>query len=263
MKRALQWLFGLKSQQTTSTKAKTAVLVDFENVSAKMLEAAVIAVNTAGPGCIFKAYGAKDRLKGPAQRYLTTHGATLVLGHHLTPGKNGSDLLLAMDAIELFHLDKVREFVLVTSDSDFAPLCDLIRTRGGSTVVIGSLQTGASLQQAASDFIQLPSKPDSTPTTVLSTQAIKPGPEKFLDQICLVTADLTDTNPERFIALSKLGTTLQQRGYGRAKDNGYPTLVKAVAADKRLVLERKNHGQVRLSQSAAQKIRLTAQRATR
>lgn len=266
MKRVMKWLDGLRSHVNSQAikksdhRPKAAVLVDFENVSGKMLEAAVVAVNTVGPGCIFKAYGAKERLKGPAHRFLKENGATLVLGRHLTPGKNGSDMLMAMDAIELLHLQGVREFVLVTSDSDFAPLCDLVRKHGANAVVIGSTKAGASLQAAASDFIELRKVSAPLPEPVITVETPQPSPIGYLEQICQVTADLTDADPKKVVSLSTLGTALSKRGLGRAKDHGYGTLYKAIAADKRLVLTRENCGEVRLSQTAAKQIRNSAQR---
>ena len=63
--------------------------------------------------------------------------------HHFrsSKGKNASDIVLAIDAVDLLHGAPVDVFVIVSSDSDFVPLVSRLRSAG--KIVIGSGRPGA------------------------------------------------------------------------------------------------------------------------
>ena len=51
-------------------------------------------------------------------------------------GKNSSDILLTIDAVELLYVHSIDAFVIVSSDSDFVPLVS--KLRGAGKTVIGA-----------------------------------------------------------------------------------------------------------------------------
>lgn len=129
-----------------------AIYLDFENlaISAEevypsrdkplLIEPIVDFAATKGNVCIRKAYA--DWSKGVFAQYqnmLTAQGFDLV---HLPAtnlqGKNGSDVKLAIDAMENLELFQMIDVIVIGSgDSDFIPLSQRIRARGKKLIVLG------------------------------------------------------------------------------------------------------------------------------
>lgn len=68
-------------------------------------------------------------------------------------GTNGTDIALAIDAIELMINEPVDEVALVTSDCDFLPLVARLREMGA--VVLGFGQLGKSARDPAADYLRV------------------------------------------------------------------------------------------------------------
>ncbi|GAC1388387.1 MAG: NYN domain-containing protein [Ktedonobacteraceae bacterium] len=75
--------------------------------------------------------------------------------HHgqTAPGKNATDIALAVDAIELYYRDHITHFCLVTSDSDYTPLVLRLRQAGCLVLGIGEAKTPLSLMKVFTIFI--------------------------------------------------------------------------------------------------------------
>ena len=71
-------------------------------------------------------------------------------------GKNSTDLLMTIDAMELALHGKVERFILASSDGDFSHLALRLREYGLEVVGIGGPQTPAMFRQACSGFEVLP-----------------------------------------------------------------------------------------------------------
>lgn len=107
---------------------KVAFLVDFDNVATDVIEQAL---NT-----VFKDYGAAHIRRAycnaeQAQReqgFLKRLGLRAIV--NLAIGKNSTDIALAADAMDLAITEKPDIIVLVSSDSDFAPLVLRLREKG-------------------------------------------------------------------------------------------------------------------------------------
>lgn len=107
---------------------KIAFLVDFDNVATDVIEQALNAV--------FKDYGAAHIRRAycnaeQAQReqgFLKRLGLRAIV--NLAIGKNSTDIAMAVDAMELAISEKPDVIVLVSSDSDFAPLVLRLREKG-------------------------------------------------------------------------------------------------------------------------------------
>jgi hypothetical protein len=95
--------------------------------------------------------------------------------HHepTATGKNATDILLAVDAVDLLYTSGSTCFCLVASDSDYTPLVARLRAAERTVIVIGRAKTLPSLIQASSVFVSLedlaeaarlqPSSSDSPP----------------------------------------------------------------------------------------------------
>ena len=66
------------------------------------------------------------------------------------------DVLIAVDAIDLMHDDKIGKICIVTRDSDFTPVLTRIREHGKETIVVAIKEClSASLKNAADHIILL------------------------------------------------------------------------------------------------------------
>jgi uncharacterized protein (TIGR00288 family) len=76
---------------------------------------------------------------------------------NLSTGKNSTDIALAVDAIDLAQTERPDVVVLVSSDSDFAPLVVRLREKGCRVEGIGQEgKTGEDSKQVYDDFLDLP-----------------------------------------------------------------------------------------------------------
>ncbi len=111
-----------------TTNKKVAFLVDFDNVATDVIEQAL--------GMVFKDYGAAHIRRAYCnaeqalreQNFLKRLGLRAIV--NLAIGKNSTDIALAVDAMELAISEKPDVIVLVSSDSDFAPLVLRLREKG-------------------------------------------------------------------------------------------------------------------------------------
>jgi len=143
---------------------KVAFLVDFDNVATDVIEQALNAV--------FKDYGAAHirRAYCNAEQALREQGFLKRLGLraivNLAIGKNSTDIALAADAMDLAITEKPDVIVLVSSDSDFAPLVLRLREKGAWLRGFGQQgKTGDGVIQIYDQFNELAheSKPAPRP----------------------------------------------------------------------------------------------------
>lgn len=125
-----------------------ALLIDGENLSSA--HAPAVLAEVPPDARVRRVYGDAARLNG----WLSTGGLRPV---HSIPGKNAADILLAIDAMELFFRDGLRNFVIATSDGGLVQLVLRLREGGASVVVMGSEQAGDALRAGAHRFVELAS----------------------------------------------------------------------------------------------------------
>lgn len=137
-----------------TTNKKVAFLVDFDNVATDVIEQALHAV--------FKDYGAAHirRAYCNAEQALREQGFLKRLGLraivNLAIGKNSTDIALAADAMDLAITEKPDVIVLVSSDSDFAPLVLRLREKGAWLRGFGQQgKTGEGVIQIYDQFNEL------------------------------------------------------------------------------------------------------------
>ncbi|NTV64300.1 MAG: NYN domain-containing protein [Oscillochloris sp.] len=102
--------------------------------------------------------------------------------HHepTTTGKNATDILLTIDAMDLLHGGAIDCFCIVASDSDYTPLVARLRAAQRTVVVIGRAQTLPALVQMSSVFLTLeeltgvPALPSPPPKVTPHTPAAAP-----------------------------------------------------------------------------------------
>ena len=114
---------------------KVMVLVDADNVSADVVEQALAKViDDHGAAHVRRAYcTAESALKNLALfKRLSIRPIV-----NVSTGKNSTDIALAVDAIDLVIAERPDTVVIVSSDSDFAPLVIRLREKGCRVEGIG------------------------------------------------------------------------------------------------------------------------------
>lgn len=131
---------------------RVAVFIDGENLShthaAKIMEVA----QSHGRVDLCRVYDNAELIKGWADQ----HGFRLM---HAGSGKNASDLLLTVDAVELALNMPFATVVLASSDGDFSHLAIHLRERGIWVEGLGETKTTAFYRQACSSFHEIKTVP--------------------------------------------------------------------------------------------------------
>jgi hypothetical protein len=138
----------------THADKKVAFLVDFDNVATDVIEQALNAVfKDYGAAHIRRAYcNAEQALR--EQNFLKRLGLRAIV--NLAIGKNSTDIALAADAMDLAITEKPDVIVLVSSDSDFAPLVLRLREKGAWLRGFGQYgKTGDGVIQIYDQFNEL------------------------------------------------------------------------------------------------------------
>ncbi|HEV6968961.1 NYN domain-containing protein, partial [Roseateles sp.] len=138
---------------TTSAK-KVAFLVDFDNVATDVIEQALNAVfKDYGAAHIRRAYCNAEQAQHQ-QAFLKRLGLRAIV--NLAIGKNSTDIALAVDAMDLAITERPDVIVLVSSDSDFAPLVLRLREKGAWLRGFGQYgKTGEGVIQIYDQFNEL------------------------------------------------------------------------------------------------------------
>jgi hypothetical protein len=98
---------------------------------------------------------------------------------HSGSGKNAADILLALDALELFFEKGIRRFLIATSDGDFRHLVLRLREAGAWVFGLGGSQTPQALRDSLDGFFELTAKPQvmvKKPVVVAPSTAKTLGP---------------------------------------------------------------------------------------
>jgi len=146
------------------------LLIDADNVSSDVIEqAAQRTMAVYGAIHVRRAYcNAETALKQQALfKRLSVRPMV-----NISAGKNSTDIALAVDAIDLVIAERPHVVVLVSSDSDFAPLVIRLREKGCRVCGIGQQgKTGEETIGVYDEFIDLAHKSASLATTRVASAA--------------------------------------------------------------------------------------------
>lgn len=133
------------------------LLIDADNVSADVIEQAVDHVMTQhGAIHVRRAYCTAESALANLQLF-KRHSIRPIV--NLSTGKNSTDISLAVDAIDLVLAERPDIVVIVSSDSDFAPLVIRLREKGCRVEGIGQQgKTGEDSKPVYDGFIDLTHK---------------------------------------------------------------------------------------------------------
>lgn len=141
---------------------RVALFIDSENISHRLISEVMERLESFGEICIKKAYGdwRKEYLRG-WDEWLSKYSIEPV---HLITGNakktNSSDIKIAIDVMNTLFSDRMDYIALMTSDSDFAPLAQEIRTRGIVAIGFGEAKSRDSLKNAFTSFEEVGEEKD-------------------------------------------------------------------------------------------------------
>ena len=119
-------------------ESNVAVLIDFENVGGlDNIQYLLDQLSDVGRVIVKRAYADWSAHRGMRDQLLELGVEARHLFRSTKSGKNSSDILLALDAVDLQYGAPVDTFVIVSSDSDFVPLVSKLRAAGKSVIGAG------------------------------------------------------------------------------------------------------------------------------
>ena len=133
---------------------KFAVLIDADNSSINAIASVLEEVAKYGIASVKRVYGdwSNDALK-KWRDVLLPHAITPVQQFAYTKGKDATDMILIIDAMDLLYAGALDGFCIVSSDSDFTPLASRIRENGLTVYGFGKKTTPEAFKKACDKFI--------------------------------------------------------------------------------------------------------------
>ena len=135
---------------------KLAVLIDADNSSINSIEPVLEEIAKFGIASVKRVYGdwSSDTLKN-WRDVLLPHAITPVQQFAYTKGKDATDMILIIDAMDLLYSGALDGFCIVSSDSDFMPLASRIRESGLMVYGFGRKKTPEAFRKACDKFIYI------------------------------------------------------------------------------------------------------------
>lgn len=133
-----------------------ALLIDADNAPASKINFIISELATHGVVNIRKAYGnwTKQSLSG-WESVLHEYAIQPVQHFDIVKGKNATDMALLIEAMDILYTKDVETFCLVSSDSDFTPLCTRLRADGKQVIGFGRRSTPEPFVHSCSSFLYL------------------------------------------------------------------------------------------------------------
>ena len=137
----------------TDDSSRLAVLIDADNISAKVAKDIFDELAGYGTLTVKRAYGdwTSTQLNG-WKGQLHKHAISPMQQFANTTGKNSSDSALIIDAMDLLYAGNLDGFVIVSSDSDFTRLATRLREAGKVVYGVGARKTPEPFRDACDKF---------------------------------------------------------------------------------------------------------------
>ncbi|MEB3753050.1 NYN domain-containing protein [Acinetobacter sp. MD2(2019)] len=135
---------------------KLAVLIDADNSSLHSIQFVLEEIAKYGIASVKRVYGdwSNESLKN-WRDILLPYAITPVQQFAYTKGKDATDMILIIDAMDLLYSNALDGFCIVSSDSDFTPLALKIREKGLSVYGFGKSNTPMSFVGACDKFMDV------------------------------------------------------------------------------------------------------------
>jgi uncharacterized protein (TIGR00288 family) len=137
-----------------SKQQKYAVLIDGDNAQASLLTQILAEVSKFGLITIKRIYGDwTTNTMNQWKESLHKHAIQPIQQFRYTVGKNATDSMMIIDAMDLLHNNELQGFCIVSSDSDYTRLATRIREEGLFVIGVGEKKTPESFVNACNQFI--------------------------------------------------------------------------------------------------------------
>jgi len=136
--------------------ARIALLIDADNSPASKIDVILAELAKLGVANIRRAYGnwKKDGLKG-WEAVLHEYAIRPVQQFDYSKGKNATDMVMVIEAMDLLYTDQPDAFGIVSSDADFTPLVMHLKAKGALVYGFGAKKTPLPFVNACSRFLYL------------------------------------------------------------------------------------------------------------
>lgn len=133
---------------------KLAVLIDADNSSISSINPVLEEIAKYGISSVKRVYGdwSNESLKN-WRDILLLNAITPVQQFAYTVGKDATDMILIIDAMDLLYSGSLDGFCIISSDSDFTPLASRIRESGLNVYGFGKKSTPDAFKKACDKFI--------------------------------------------------------------------------------------------------------------
>jgi predicted nuclease of predicted toxin-antitoxin system len=132
---------------------KLALLIDAENTSSKYVDAIISELKKYGVITYQRMYG---DFTNPAladwHRKALKYAIVPIQQPRYSAGKNASDIMLVIDAMDILYQDKADGFCIVTSDSDFTRLVNRLREEGMMVIGMGKSDASKTFIAACNEY---------------------------------------------------------------------------------------------------------------
>jgi len=133
---------------------RLAVLIDADNAQAAVIEGILAEVARFGEASVKRIYGDFTSSNSSSwKKVLQKYAIKPVQQFAYTTGKNATDSMLIIDAMDLLYTRRLDGFCLITSDSDFTGLATRIREEGLLVLGFGEQKTPDAFRNACNKFI--------------------------------------------------------------------------------------------------------------
>lgn len=188
---------------------KVAVFIDTENLPVRCAGEIIDIASGYGRLIERRAYG--DFSRDGAQPWVDAaarHALSLQTAVSSASGKNGADILLAIDAMEYLTSSAIDLFCIASSDRDIGHLATRIRMRGKRAIGLGAAKASTLARASFDDFYELNLGEMKTLPALAKVVALQPSPSvrPYIAQ-ALQTARL---QAEGWLDIAELGTLLRQ-----------------------------------------------------
>jgi uncharacterized LabA/DUF88 family protein len=137
-------------------QARIALLIDADNSPSSKIDVILAELAKVGVANIRRAYGnwKKNELRG-WEDALHEYAIRPVQQFDYSKGKNATDMVMVIEALDLLYTDRPDAFGIVSSDADFTPLVMHLRAKGALVFGFGAKKTPLPFVNACSRFLYL------------------------------------------------------------------------------------------------------------
>ena len=219
-----------------------AVLIDADNASIRYIEPIFEEIAKYGIASVKRIYGdwSVESLKNWKEILLPLAITPIQQFSYIT-GKDATDMILIIDAMDLLYAGNLDGFCIISSDSDFTPLASRIRQNGLKVYGFGKKNTNHAFRNACDKFIYVenllpeaatcPSPEHTTSSPPITSEKAEADAGVAIDTQTLnllyrAVKDNADENGWAYLGsigqyLNNVKPDFDTRNYGRAKLSGF------------------------------------------